>query len=73
MATIKPCPFCGGVEVAITSPANDPRWRFAYCRKCGAQAPEIRLNTLGVPRAEDWEAEARIRALGAWNTRVKLG
>jgi len=65
----KPCPFCGESSgVSITD--NDSfRWRTAVCNACGASAPEVRRQTLGEGTNEEWESDARKRAVEEWNSR----
>lgn len=65
---IKPCPFCGGISVSV-SDADSFRWRRAVCNECGAEAPEVRRQTLGAGTNEEWEADAERRAIEAWNER----
>jgi len=68
MATIKPCPFCGGADVAVHV-GTSFRWLVAACMQCGAVGPEIRKMPVDdVPLAErriiDHEA-----AIQEWNKR----
>lgn len=64
---IKPCPFCGGTTIEVRE-GSTFRWRYATCLECGAQAGEVRHNTL----AED-QNQARLdsiaRAIDEWNIR----
>jgi Lar family restriction alleviation protein len=66
---IKPCPFCGSKDVGVV-PGTTFRWMFAFCSDCGAQAGEVRVQTLGQGNKDEWEAAARIRAVEEWNKRV---
>lgn len=66
----KPCPFCGGKEVAIAE-GSTFRWRYAFCTNCDARGHEIRIQTLGKGTQEEWEAKAKAKvdAIAAWNER----
>lgn len=64
-----PCPFCGGTEVSAEV-GSSFRWWVASCISCGAQAGEVRRQTLGEGTNEEWDAAARIAALEEWNKRV---
>ena len=68
-ADIKPCPFCGHVGVTVHD-GSTFRWRYASCDACGAQAPEVRVQTLGADERDAWEAAAEADAVKEWNTRV---
>lgn len=67
--TIKPCPFCGSTDIGAKV-GSTFRWWFAYCGSCGAQAGEVRRQTLGEGTNEEWDAAARIAALMEWNMRA---
>ena len=67
MITAKPCPFCGGSKIA-TQEGTTFRWRYAYCEECGAQGPEVRVDTLSTDRPAA-EAEASRKAIEVWNER----
>lgn len=71
MADLLPCPFCGGTNVDVVE-GDTYRWRLARCLECGAQASDVRIQTLGDGTKEEWEAKAHTRALAEWNTRVPL-
>ena len=66
--SIKPCPFCGGSSISVYM-GSTFRWRYAACKSCGAQAGEVRCQTLGNGTKEQWEEQARIDAINAWNER----
>jgi Lar family restriction alleviation protein len=66
---LEPCPFCGGANVSVVE-GETFRWRFAKCNECGAQAPDVRIQTLGDGTKEEWEADAHRRAIVEWNTRA---
>lgn len=66
-----PCPFCGGKKVSVED-GTTFRWRVAVCDNCGAQAEEVRIDTLMPCRAAA-EATARLYAIAAWNTRAPNG
>lgn len=66
-----PCPFCGGTKIE-TQEGSTFRWWYASCGECGAQAGEIRRQTLGEGTNEEWDAQARADALAAWNRRAAL-
>jgi Lar family restriction alleviation protein len=64
MATIKPCPFCGGTEVTIHD-GSTFRWITTKCEECGATGPEIRKSLGdGTPLSKQREA-----AIQEWNKR----
>lgn len=67
--TIKPCPFCGVTDVEV-SEGTSFRWRRAVCRHCGAQAGEVRVQTLGGGTREEWEQQAERDAIEEWNKRT---
>jgi Lar family restriction alleviation protein len=67
--TTLPCPFCGSTAVA-TQEGSTFRWRFAYCMECGAQAGEIRVQTLGAGTPAEWQAKANADAIAEWNRRA---
>lgn len=61
---IKPCPFCGKVDI------DTDRWsheRWAFCRGCYAQGPVVYLGD-GMPHGL-LDAEAERLAIAAWNER----
>ena len=64
----KPCPFCGESDVGVKD-GDTFRWRHAECDHCGARGPEVRVQTLGDGTAKEWEANAQVRAVEAWNNR----
>lgn len=68
MADTKPCPFCGSAKVSVHE-GDTFRWRYAACDECGAQAGEVRIQTMGEGTREDWEAAAREEAIAEWNRR----
>lgn len=65
-----PCPFCGHIGVSIME-GSTFRWRYATCNECGAQAPEIRIQTLGAGSKDEWEKQAVADAMVEWNRRPK--
>ena len=64
---VMPCPFCGKDEISVHE-GSTFRWVYAACDNCGAQAGEVRVNTM-IPKAEA-APEADKRALAEWNKRV---
>ena len=64
-----PCPFCGHVGVTVHE-GSTFRWRYASCDACGAQAGEVRVQTLGDGTKEEWEETAKREAIEEWNTRT---
>ena len=66
---IKPCPFCGGTNIEVVE-GSTFRWRIARCLECGAQAGEIRIQTMGDGSKEEWEAKGYADAIAEWNTRI---
>ena len=69
MIEIKPCPFCGRTNIGV-GPGDSFRWMLAYCRECGAQSGEVRVQTLGAGTPEEWNAAGRKAAIEEWNTRA---
>ena len=67
---LKPCPFCGGVGVSVNE-GSTFRWRYATCDECGAQAPEVRIQTLGGGTRDEWETIAKADAIDEWNRRAQ--
>lgn len=63
-----PCPFCGSTSVSVKE-GSTFRWRIAYCNECDAQAGEVRAQTSGDGRPNEWEAAAIDRAIAEWNKR----
>ena len=63
-----PCPFCGGTTIASYE-GSTFRWRYAACNDCGAQADEVRIETIDCPRPQAIE-KADVDLLAAWNTRA---
>jgi Lar family restriction alleviation protein len=63
-----PCPFCGSHDVAVIE-GETFRWRLVECHGCGAQGPDIRIQTMGSGTLEKWEATARKAAMAEWNKR----
>ena len=64
---IEPCPFCGESDVRVC--ASTFRWRSAFCDVCGANGPEVRVQTSGSGDPVVWEEQARILAIKEWNKR----
>lgn len=64
-----PCPFCGAHDVAVIE-GDTFRWRVARCNVCGAQAPDVRVQTAGSGTQEKWQATAHKAALAEWNKRA---
>ena len=69
MSVCSPCPFCGSTEVRVVD-GSTFRWRLAQCQGCGAQAGEVRIQTLGEGTPLDWECKATRLALDEWNKRA---
>ena len=68
MSNALPCPFCSGTSIEV-SEGSTFRWVKAFCASCGAQAGEVRRDTL-IPSDKSWP-QAREDAIKQWNTRVK--
>lgn len=64
-----PCPFCGATNVSVIE-GDTFRWRVAQCNECEAQAPVVRIQTMGEGTPKQWEEQARIDAIAEWNTRA---
>ena len=65
---VKPCPWCGETSGEVVETSTF-RWRAWACG-CGVVGPEIRIQTRGDGTPAEWEAEAEIRAVEAWNDRA---
>lgn len=65
---IVPCPFCGG-KLVDTEEGSTFRWMVACCAECGAQGPEVRVQTLGDGSPKQWNEQGCIDALAEWNKR----
>lgn len=63
------CPFCGAHDVAVIE-GDTFRWRLARCNCCGAQAPDVRIQTCGSETGEEWEGRAVSAAIAEWNKRA---
>jgi len=85
---LKPCPFCGSLEIAIGSDEGtvtrhntafgDLRRavasaRWAYCSECGCSGPGVKVNNYKGWYDEKEQADALERAIAAWNRRVSDG
>ena len=83
---LKPCPFCGSLEIAIGSDEGAvtrhntalgdltrtvPSARWAYCRKCGASAPTVKVTNYKGWFDEKEQTDALKRAIAAWNRRAE--
>lgn len=68
MTDVVPCPFCGGVIVKVIQ-GTTFRWRLVQCQECGAQAGEVRIQTLGDGTIVEWEKVAEKDAMEEWNRR----
>lgn len=68
MTSPKPCPFCGSENVSVVE-GSTFRWRAISCAECDAIGPEVRMQTTGPGTREEWEANAKIVAVEAWNER----
>ena len=63
---LKPCPFCGGADIAISVDENQGnKWGSAVCFSCSAVGPEVRTGYETYPEAS-WRAEAAAE----WNRRA---
>jgi len=67
-----PCPFCGSTNFDVRD-GSTFRWRSPYCVDCEATASEVRIQTLGEGTKEEWEAQARTKAIEEWNRRAIPG
>ena len=74
--SLKPCPFCGSVDVHIKNDSKTRRAHyFVMCEFCGAKSAEM---TTGWPPRVDIERRtvfynqaAKEYVANAWNRRVK--
>lgn len=66
--TPMPCPFCGSLDISVQE-GSTFRWRRAGCNDCGAEAGEVRCQTLGDGDPKQWDTEARVAAIQEWNRR----
>lgn len=70
MSDPKPCPFCGEQGPLDVREGSTFRWWVASCAFCGAQAPEIRIDTLSKDRAAAIEQGIE-DAIAEWNKRLE--
>lgn len=63
-----PCPFCGASDVAVVE-GDTFRWRLVLCNCCGAQGPDVRIQTAGSGTNAEWEQRAKAGAVAEWNKR----
>jgi len=61
---MKPCPFCGSLELYVQRRNGFNNWASVHCNNCGAVGPDVR--TLPHEQPYEWER----RAIEAWNERV---
>lgn len=66
--SVAPCPFCGATNVSVVE-GDTFRWRIAQCNECEAQAPVVRIQTMGEGTPAQWEEKARLDAIAEWNKR----
>ena len=81
---LKPCPFCGSLEIAIGSDEGTvtrhntafgdltrtvPSARWAYCCTCGCSAPSVKVKNYKGWYDEKEQTDAFERAVDAWNGR----
>lgn len=69
MLEAKPCPFCGEKDIRIKE-GSTFRWMLAECSSCGATCGEVRVQTMGAGRPEDWKAKAEQDVIAEWNKRA---
>lgn len=62
-----PCPFCGSTSIS-TYDGSTFRWMYAGCDDCGAQAGEVRIDTLAADKVAADKA-AHNDAIAEWNKR----
>ncbi|PHS61658.1 MAG: hypothetical protein COB12_12015 [Flavobacterium sp.] len=61
----KPCPFCESTEVVMGYCSESHRSFFVECESCGAQGPEIPIDSI------KQRESGRKKATEAWNIRSK--
>ncbi len=66
---VRPCPFCGSTNIGVVE-GSTFRWVFACCGSCGAQAGEVRVQTMGPGTPDEWAKQARTDAMAEWNRRA---
>ena len=81
---LKPCPFCGSLEIAIGSDEGTvtrhntafgdltrtvPSARWAYCSECGCSGPGVKVKNYKGWYDEKEQTDAFERAVDAWNGR----
>ena len=86
MSELKPCPFCGGENIAVGSDKGTvyrhntafgdltrsvPTVRWAYCVDCGCVAPAEKVNNFDGFYKPDEQEDALNRAISAWNRRAQ--
>lgn len=65
-ASVVPCPWCAAMNVEVAE-GSTFRWRKAMCAVCGAEAPEVRVQTTGSGTRDEWQAAADREAVQTWN------
>ena len=86
MSELKPCPFCGGENIAVGSDKGTvyrhntafgdltrsvPTVRWAYCVDCGCVAPAEKVNNFDGFYKPDEQEDALNRAISTWNRRAQ--
>jgi Lar family restriction alleviation protein len=67
--SVKPCPFCGEQGALDVHEGSTFRWMLAECGYCGAQGPEVRIDTMSKDRGAAI-AQGRMDAIAEWNKRT---
>ena len=85
---LKPCPFCGSLEIAIGSDEGTvtshntafgditrtvPSMMRAYCCECGASGEFVKVNNYKGWFDENEQTDALRRSIEAWNRRTEGG
>jgi len=63
------CPFCGSPSINTHEGLSFHAW-LAQCAECGASSGEIRRQTTGAGTNDDWDRQAALDAIAAWNMRA---
>lgn len=66
--TLKPCPFCGGMDVRHGN--KETGWRRVICRQCNAEGPSIDPTLHKGPTSYDTGKFREKAAFSKWNRRA---
>ena len=68
---LKPCPFCGGLALAISSIDDGLNAAYVYCNNCAARGPDFLVRHYTDFYSREFRTQLESNAIAAWNRRVK--